>query len=306
MKASVIVLTYNQEQTIGRALDSVLGQQTDSDFEVIVGDDASTDSTRQICEDYARRFPDRVRLMPAAPNKGVARNYFDCLEAARGEYIADCAGDDAWSTTLKLAEQVAFLDAHPEVTAVHTSWREVGPDFTKTVVLPYPPVMEGREMLLKLLRHEKPQPMVLSTALYRRKVIMEAYEADKVAFRDAEAEDLSIMATLCCNGMIGYLPQPTLDYSVGGADTVSNPARIERAARFYVGALEQTLLIARKAGISLAEFAPALAPYYRYALSLACKSHNRDLIDRVEAARRAARLPHTLKSLLRSLLCVVR
>lgn len=304
MKVSVIVLTYNQEQTIGRALDSVLGQQTDFDFEVIVGDDASTDSTRRICEDYARRFPDRVRLMPEAPNKGVARNYFDCFEAARGEYIADCAGDDSWSTPLKLAEQVSFLDANPEVSAVHTSWRETGADFTKTVVLPYPPVMDGRELLIKLLRHEKPQPMVLSTALYRRQIIMAAYEADKAAFREAEAEDLSIMATLCREGKIGYLPHPTLDYSVGGADTVSNPARIERAARFYAGSLEQTLFIARKAAIPLAEFAPTLAPYYRYALSLACKSRNRELIRRVEAARRAARLPHTFKSLLRTLFCI--
>ena len=102
-KVSVIVICYNQRDTISRALDSVLAQE-DCDYEVIIGDDASADGTREVCEEYARRYPGRVRLMPAAPNKGVVDNYFDCFDAARGEYVADCAGDDYWLGTRRLAE----------------------------------------------------------------------------------------------------------------------------------------------------------------------------------------------------------
>ncbi|MDE7143493.1 MAG: glycosyltransferase family 2 protein, partial [Muribaculaceae bacterium] len=64
MKVSVIVLTYNQEDTISRTLDSILAQQVDFDYEIIVGDDASTDRTRQICTQYQQRHPDRLRIMP--------------------------------------------------------------------------------------------------------------------------------------------------------------------------------------------------------------------------------------------------
>lgn len=91
---SVIVLTYNQEHCIARTLDSVLRQEVRGGLEVVIGDDASTDSTRAICEDYAGRYPGLIRLMPPAPNKGLVRNYYDCLAACRGRYITDCAGDD--------------------------------------------------------------------------------------------------------------------------------------------------------------------------------------------------------------------
>jgi glycosyltransferase involved in cell wall biosynthesis len=78
---SVIVVTYNQHDSIARTLDSILMQKCRLPIEIVVGDDASTDSTRAVCEDYVRRYPHIVRLMPAAPNKGVVDNYFDCLLA---------------------------------------------------------------------------------------------------------------------------------------------------------------------------------------------------------------------------------
>lgn len=79
---SVIILTYNQQHTIAQAIESVLAQDT-SEYrvEIVIGDDGSTDATREICSGYAARYPERIRLMPEAPNKGVVRNYFDTLEA---------------------------------------------------------------------------------------------------------------------------------------------------------------------------------------------------------------------------------
>ena len=119
---SVIVLTYNQQDTIARTLDSILAQRVSFPFEIVIGEDAGTDGTRSICEDYVRRYPDKVRLMPKAPNKGVVRNYFDTLEACRGEYIADCAGDDYWTSDTKLQRQADILMQRPEVAVVHTAW----------------------------------------------------------------------------------------------------------------------------------------------------------------------------------------
>lgn len=115
---SVIVITYNQEATIGQTLEHIVAQERDFDIEVIVGDDASADGTRAVCEDYVARYP-FIRLMPSAPNKGVLRNYLDCLFECKGEYIAGCAGDDFWHGHLKLKKQVAFLDANPDYGVVH-------------------------------------------------------------------------------------------------------------------------------------------------------------------------------------------
>ncbi len=120
---SIIVLTYNQERTIGRTLDSILSQQTNYSYEIIIGEDASPDdNTRAICEEYANRYPDTIHLLPSAPNKGVLRNYVDCMAVARGKYIAGCAGDDWWHDPEKLELQLGFMEAYPEYGVTFTDY----------------------------------------------------------------------------------------------------------------------------------------------------------------------------------------
>ena len=108
---SIIVLTYNHEKSVKRTLDSILAQRTQYKYEIIIGDDASKDNTRAICEDYISRYS-QVALMPYAPNKGVVRNYVDCLRACSGKYIMGCAGDDWWHNVEKIQAQVTFLESH--------------------------------------------------------------------------------------------------------------------------------------------------------------------------------------------------
>jgi len=84
-KVSVIVCTYNQEDTIGAALDSILAQKTDFDFEIVVADDCSADRTPAICREYAGRYPGKVRAIINEENKGIADNYYDTLYECRGK-----------------------------------------------------------------------------------------------------------------------------------------------------------------------------------------------------------------------------
>lgn len=120
VKVSVIVCTYRQESTIARTLDSILAQETDYKYEIILGEDASPDGTRRICEEYAGKYPDIIKLMPAAPNKGLMRNYRDCVAACSGEYIMACAGDDWWHNKNKVQLQVEFMDAKPDYVMCYT------------------------------------------------------------------------------------------------------------------------------------------------------------------------------------------
>lgn len=114
MKLSVCMITYNHEDFIAQALDSVLMQDVDFDYEIVLGEDCSTDNTRDIARDYASRFGDRVQLLPAEKNLGGKHNFIRTLRACRGQYIALCEGDDYWTSPQKLAKQVSFLDNHPE------------------------------------------------------------------------------------------------------------------------------------------------------------------------------------------------
>lgn len=114
-KLSVLMITYNHEQYIAQALDSVLDQQVDFDYEIVIGEDCSTDSTREILKNYKAKFPDRVVLLERGKNLGMIRNLVDTLQHCTGEYIALLEGDDYWTDVDKLQKQIAFLDAHNDV-----------------------------------------------------------------------------------------------------------------------------------------------------------------------------------------------
>jgi len=114
-KVSVCITTYNHERFIEEAVRSALEQKTDFPFEVVVGDDHSTDATPEILLRLREEHPERLRLIMRRKNIGSTPNFTDTYFACRGEYIALLDGDDFWSCDDKLSRQVCFLDAHPDV-----------------------------------------------------------------------------------------------------------------------------------------------------------------------------------------------
>ncbi|CAN5153492.1 hypothetical protein BH23GEM2_BH23GEM2_11780 [soil metagenome] len=113
---SVAIIAYNVEDYIAQALDSALMQKADFDYEIVVGENASTDRTREILQDYARRYPDRIRLLLRERNIGLTPNFAATFLECNGRYIATLDGDDYWTSPEKLQKQVDFLEAHPECT----------------------------------------------------------------------------------------------------------------------------------------------------------------------------------------------
>lgn len=122
MKLSVCMITYNHEKFIAQAIESVLMQEADFEYELVISEDCSTDSTRAIVEDYHKRYPERIRLLPSDENLGMMKNSVRALQACQGEYIAFLEGDDYWTAPRKLQAQVDYLDTHPECAV---SWHRV-------------------------------------------------------------------------------------------------------------------------------------------------------------------------------------
>lgn len=120
---SVLIISYNHEQYMAQTLESVLMQKTNFHFEIVVGDDASPDNTRGICEAYIQKYPDIIRVLPTPHNLGVVPNYIRTLKACRGKYIAHLDGDDYWIDAEKLQKQVDRLEADPDLTICYTSRR---------------------------------------------------------------------------------------------------------------------------------------------------------------------------------------
>lgn len=127
---SVCVQTYQHVNYIKECLDGILMQQTNFPFEIILGEDASDDGTREICVEYAEKYPDIIKLFLRSRKnviyingKPTGRfNVIENLKACQGNYIAICEGDDYWTDPFKLQKQVDFLESNSEcVISVHNS-----------------------------------------------------------------------------------------------------------------------------------------------------------------------------------------
>jgi glycosyltransferase involved in cell wall biosynthesis len=114
IKLSVMIVTYNQERYIEQTLNSALMQRTNFPFEIVIGEDCSTDKTREIVKSIAAKHPDKIRLLLRDKNLGMHENHRQTHFECRGQYIAMLEGDDFWTHPDKLQRQVDFLDAHPE------------------------------------------------------------------------------------------------------------------------------------------------------------------------------------------------
>ena len=112
-KVSVCVITYNQEKYIRQCLQSIVDQETDFDFEVIVADDCSKDGTREIVQSFTKKYPAMVRSIYQEKNTGGTKNLIDVYAATRGQYVAHMDGDD-FMLPEKLKTQANQLERNPD------------------------------------------------------------------------------------------------------------------------------------------------------------------------------------------------
>ena len=123
MKVSVLITTYNQEGFIAQAVESALMQTGEFPYEIVIGEDASTDGTRVIVKEFAEKYPEKIRLLlndietaehDRARGLGGKTGFANTFQACRGEYIALLDGDDYWTDPRKLQKQLDFLERHSE------------------------------------------------------------------------------------------------------------------------------------------------------------------------------------------------
>lgn len=127
---SIYVATYNHENYITRALDSILMQKTRYSYEVFVGEDCSTDNTRQVLKEWEHRHPGVFTILyrPENMSKQAISNTWDIKNRCKGKYLIALEGDDFWTDPEKLEKQVTFLEEHPEYYAVAHNCTVVGAD----------------------------------------------------------------------------------------------------------------------------------------------------------------------------------
>ncbi len=198
-KVSVIMPVYNGEKYLREAIESILNQ-TFTDFEFIIINDASKDSTEEIIMSYA---DDRIVYLKNEQNLGVAGTLNRGLEAARGEYIARIDADDI-AMPERFEKQVAFMDAHPEVGVLGTDIIMFGEDF------------EEREFIFS---HEKEDlkaelflksPIAHPTVMIRNNILK--MHSLKYTEKYNGFEDFALWWDIAKHGDIAVLPECLVKY----------------------------------------------------------------------------------------------
>lgn len=114
LKLSIAIITYNQEKYISQTLDSILSQEHNYEYEIVIGDDCSHDNTRTIINNYRKQYPNIIKPIYNTQNLGLIRNYFNVLNNCTGKYIMECAGDDWWLPG-KVKTQIDFMDNNEHI-----------------------------------------------------------------------------------------------------------------------------------------------------------------------------------------------
>lgn len=122
---SICMITYNHEKYIAQAIESVVCQETDFAYQLVIGEDFSTDGTRAICDLYAARYPDKIKLLPSEKNHGMMANAKRTSAECNAKYLAQLEGDDFWIDNKKLQKQVEYLEKHKDVAAVAHNVKEL-------------------------------------------------------------------------------------------------------------------------------------------------------------------------------------
>lgn len=116
---TVILPTHNHAPFIAQAIESVLMQQSEYPFDILLHDDASTDGTADICRVYAEKYPDKITLIAQTVNQYTIDRRIQShilIPRVSAKYTAILDGDDYWIDPLKLQKQVGYLESHPDCT----------------------------------------------------------------------------------------------------------------------------------------------------------------------------------------------
>ena len=221
MKVSVMVLAYNHERFIGQALESILAQRVNFDFEVVVGEDCSTDRTREIVMDFQQRYPERIVPLLREHNIGGTENSMETRATCRGEYIAMLAGDDYWIADDKLQKQADFLDTRPDCMICCSRAQILDEAGTREYASVFPSVPAGDYTVNDLLQGNF---IMTCTVMYRRESVGQVPDW----LRKRNLADWPLYAIIATKGKIHLMDDAMATYRVHAGAVWSTQPRYNR------------------------------------------------------------------------------
>lgn len=263
---SVCLLTYNHVAHIRECLDSILMQETNFPFEICIGEDDSTDGTREICAEYAEKHPDRIRLIFRSNSEPGRKayvsqgnyNYVKTLRACRGKYLADADGDDAWLDPLKLQKQFDVMESDPSLCLVHSdcavydesSGNTISPHIQRDQNMVHVADSDpSRFMYDVLTSHYK---IMTCSVFTRSSAVLSVIDEAPELFREYANGDIPLWTELTRYGPFAYIDEPLSVYRVL-AESATHSKDPAKRLGYYNRNEDLKLYLAEKYGLPLSE-----------------------------------------------------
>jgi glycosyltransferase involved in cell wall biosynthesis len=212
---SVCLLTYNHEFFIRKAIENAVNQQTNFDYEIIIGEDCSTDNTRKICEEYQEKYPDKIRLLPSEKNLGLKENFLQTFRECKGKYIAYLEGDDYWLSTEKLQKQIDILEKDLDVSMVHTNCKVWDVENNRIYDCWTPTdgvcIREKNIGVVNVIAEFEGnfRQVKTSSCCYRKQILEDILKKDEFAFLNPEfpTQDFQLFLEMSMKGKFAFIPE---------------------------------------------------------------------------------------------------
>lgn len=249
----IIMVTFNQQDLVGKAIESVLCQETSFKYRLIIGDDCSTDKTYEICRTYADEYNDRIFLFKNSINLGLMRNYIKCFNLCSAEYIAILEGDDYWINNSKLEMQVTAFQKDSRIGLVHTDYKILHQESGKISKSPKINRDRGRELQgANLFLNLISSSWICAGTIMFKKNVLDQIDFAPFLKNECNTVDLIIELQALLMYEIKYLPEPTLIYRVSST-SISNSSSFKKAEKFA-----DTKFFIRKFFLEWNNFPPSL------------------------------------------------
>jgi glycosyltransferase involved in cell wall biosynthesis len=227
VSVEIVMLTYNEEKFVSQAIDSVLEQDCEFPFLLVIFDDCSTDNTAAICQDYALKFPQKIHFTQNKENLGLIKNYRKALDFCTAKYIAILEGDDYWIDKCKLQKQVELLESDSELGLVHTARQTLINETqkihkTSTTVTNFHRKNQGFVFNTLLLENF----ITPLTVLFRHKAIIAKLDFDYFINNDFKTLDYAIWLAITKENKIAFMEDETGVYRIR-RDSIMNKKSIQ-------------------------------------------------------------------------------
>jgi len=216
------MLTYNHQRFVAQAIESVMMQETNFDYELVIGEDCSTDRTSDICTSYQKKYPDKIRLLRRERNLGLVQNFVQTFYNCKGKYIATISGDDYWTSPSKLQKQANFLDNHSDYAMCFTPTMCFFEDKSRKPQYSPPPDCKRDTFTIEdLLRGN---PIGACSVMFRNGL----FDSFPDWFFSLRIEDWPLHILNAQHGKIGYINEAMAAYRIHPNSIYSSHSLVEK------------------------------------------------------------------------------